>query len=216
MIELANTHIFTKGEEIANAITHGVAALLSVAGLVVLIVSSAINGTALHVVTFTIFGATMVILYTSSTFVHALPKGKAKDVFEVLDHSSIYLFIAGTYTPFTLLVIQGAMGWSIFGVVWGIALFGIVFKVYFVKRFLFTSTLLYIGMGWLIVIGWSQITNNLESSGVYLLVAGGLCYTLGTIFYMWRGFKFHHMIWHLFVIAGTIFHYFCVLFFLLP
>lgn len=216
MIELANTHIFTKGEEIANAITHGVAALLSVAGLVVLIVSSAINGTALHVVTFTIFGATMVILYTSSTFVHALPKGKAKDVFEVLDHSSIYLFIAGTYTPFTLLVIQGAMGWSIFGVVWGIALFGIVFKVYFVKRFLFTSTLLYIAMGWLIVIGWSQITNNLESSGVYLLVAGGLCYTLGTIFYMWRGFKFHHMIWHLFVIAGTIFHYFCVLFFLLP
>ncbi|MFS0751103.1 PAQR family membrane homeostasis protein TrhA [Oceanobacillus sp. 1P07AA] len=213
---MANTHIFTKGEEIANAITHGVAALLSIAGLVVLIVSSALNGTALHVVTFTIFGATMVILYTSSTFVHALPKGKAKDVFEILDHSSIYLFIAGTYTPFTLLVIQGAMGWSIFGVVWGIALFGIIFKVYFVKRFLFTSTLLYIAMGWLIVIGWSQITNNLESSGVYLLVAGGLCYTLGTIFYMWRGFKFHHMIWHLFVIAGTIFHYFCVLFFLLP
>ncbi|BAC14221.1 hemolysin III [Oceanobacillus iheyensis HTE831] len=213
---MANTHIFTKGEEIANAITHGIAALLSVAGLVVLIVSSVFNGTALHVVTFTIFGATMVILYTSSTFVHALPKGKAKDIFEILDHSSIYLFIAGTYTPFTLLVIQGAMGWSIFGVVWGIALFGIVFKIYFVKRFLFTSTLLYISMGWLIVIGWTQITNNLESSGVYLLVAGGLCYTLGTIFYMWRGFKFHHMIWHLFVIAGTIFHYFCVLFFLLP
>lgn len=216
MVKLANTHIFTKGEEIANAITHGIAALLSVAGLVVLIVSSVFNGTALHVVTFTIFGATMVILYTSSTFVHALPKGKAKDIFEILDHSSIYLFIAGTYTPFTLLVIQGAMGWSIFGVVWGIALFGIVFKIYFVKRFLFTSTLLYISMGWLIVIGWTQITNNLESSGVYLLVAGGLCYTLGTIFYMWRGFKFHHMIWHLFVIAGTIFHYFCVLFFLLP
>ncbi|MFD1335129.1 hemolysin III family protein [Oceanobacillus iheyensis] len=213
---MANTHIFTKGEEIANAITHGIAALLSIAGLVVLIVSSVFNGTALHVVTFTIFGATMVILYTSSTFVHALPKGKAKDIFEILDHSSIYLFIAGTYTPFTLLVIQGAMGWSIFGVVWGIALFGIVFKIYFVKRFLFTSTLLYISMGWLIVIGWTQITNNLESSGVYLLVAGGLCYTLGTIFYMWRGFKFHHMIWHLFVIAGTIFHYFCVLFFLLP
>ncbi|GLO66929.1 MULTISPECIES: hemolysin III family protein [Oceanobacillus] len=213
---MANTHIFTKGEEIANAITHGVAALLSVAGLVVLIVSSVINGTVLHVVTFTIFGATMVILYTSSTFVHALPKGKAKDIFEILDHSSIYLFIAGTYTPFTLLVIQGAMGWSIFGIVWGIALVGIVFKVYFVKRFLFTSTLLYIAMGWLIVIGWSQITNNIESSGVYLLIAGGLCYTLGTVFYMWRGFKFHHMIWHLFVIAGTLFHYFCVLFFLLP
>ncbi|MEN2767551.1 PAQR family membrane homeostasis protein TrhA [Ornithinibacillus xuwenensis] len=212
---MAETHTFSKGEEIANATTHGVGVLLSIAGLVLLIVFSAFEGTALHVVSFTIFGATMVILYTSSTLVHALPPGKAKDLFEIFDHSSIYIFIAGTYTPFTLLVIEGALGWTMFGVIWGLAVAGIVFKAYFVKKFLFTSTILYLLMGWLIVIGWNRIVVNLESGGVVLLVAGGLCYTFGTIFYMWRGFKYHHMVWHILVLAGTICHFFCVLLYLL-
>lgn len=190
--------------------------LLSIAALVILIVSSSINGTAIHVVSFTIFGATMVLLYTSSTLVHALPQGKAKDVFEILDHSSIYLFIAGSYTPITLLVLKGALGWTLFGIVWGLAIGGIVFKSFFVKKYLFTSTILYVLMGWLVVIGWNRIVENMAFNGLVLLVVGGVFYTIGAIFYVWRGFKFHHMIWHLFVIAGTVAHFFCVLFYLLP
>ncbi|GIO25826.1 PAQR family membrane homeostasis protein TrhA [Ornithinibacillus bavariensis] len=211
---MAETHTFTTGEEVANAITHGIGVLLSIAGLVLLIVFSVMNGTALHVVSFTIFGSSMVILYTSSTLVHALPKGKAKDLFEIFDHSSIYLFIAGTYTPFTLLVIKGTLGWTMFGIVWGLAIAGIIFKAFFVKKFLVTSTILYLLMGWMVVIGWNRILDNVPYGGVALLVAGGLCYTVGTIFYMWRGFKFHHLVWHIFVLAGTICHFFSVLLYL--
>src|SRR5690606_37437358 len=149
---LAETHTFSKGEEIANAVTHGFGVLLSIAGLVLLIVFAAFNGTAVHVVSFTIFGATTVTLVSSSTIVHAFQPGMSKDLFKLFYHSSIYLFIAGTYTPFTLLVIKGALGWSMFGVVWGLAVAGIVFKAYYVKKFLFTSTLIYLLMGWLVVL----------------------------------------------------------------
>jgi hemolysin III len=214
MIGLAETHTFSKGEEIANAVTHGIGVLLSIAGLVLLIVFAAFNGTAVHVVSFTIFGSTMVILYSSSTLVHAFPPGRAKDLFEIFDHSSIYLFIAGTYTPFTLLVIKGGLGWTMFGIIWGLAVAGVIFKAYYVKKFLVTSTLLYLLMGWLVILGWNRITANVEYGGIVLLVIGGLCYTIGTIFYMWRGFKYHHMVWHLFVLAGTICHFFCVLLYL--
>lgn len=213
---MAKTHIFTKGEEIANAITHGIGAVLSIAALVVLIVSSSLYGTPWHIVSFTIFGVSMVVLYLSSTMVHALPQGKAKDLFEVFDHSSIYLFIAGTYTPFTLIVIQGSLGWTMFGVVWALAVGGTVFKVFFVKKYLFTSTILYIAMGWMVTIGWNQIVENLPRNGVILLVIGGICYTFGAIFYVWRGFTYHHAVWHLFVLAGTATHFFCVLLYVLP
>ncbi|MEC5423941.1 hemolysin III family protein [Virgibacillus sp. C22-A2] len=213
---MAETHTFSKGEEIANAITHGIGAVLSIAGLVVLIVYSSLYGNAWHVVSFTIFGSTMVILYLSSTMVHALPQGKAKDLFEIFDHASIYLFIAGTYTPFTFIIIQGALGWTMFGIIWGLAIAGTVFKAYFVKKYLFTSTILYIAMGWMVTMGWNQIVENLNINGLILFVIGGVCYTFGAIFYVWRGFKYHHAVWHLFVIAGTTAHFFCVLLFLLP
>ncbi len=216
MIYLAQTHTFSKGEEIANAITHGIGAVLSIAALVVLIVSATVYGNAWHVVSFSIYGSTMFILFMSSTMVHALPHGKAKDLFEIFDHSSIYLFIAGTYTPFTFIIIQGGLGWTIFGVVWGLAIGGTVFKAFFVKKYLFTSTILYIVMGWIIVIGWNRIVENLHSNGIALLVIGGLCYTLGAIFYVWRGFKYHHAVWHLFVIAGAVSIFFCVILYLLP
>jgi len=147
---LANTHTFTKQEEIANAVIHGIGALLSIAALVILIVFSSLNGTAWHVVSFTLFGTTMVLLYTSSTLVHSFPPGKAKDVFEILDHSSIYFFIAGTYTPFLFIVVKGALGWTLFGIVWGLSIAGTVFKSLFVKRFLHTSTGLNVLMGMLI------------------------------------------------------------------
>ncbi|WP_226035266.1 PAQR family membrane homeostasis protein TrhA [Aquibacillus saliphilus] len=213
---MAQTHTFSKGEEIANAITHGIGAVLSIAALVVLIVSATVYGNAWHVVSFSIYGSTMFILFMSSTMVHALPHGKAKDLFEIFDHSSIYLFIAGTYTPFTFIIIQGGLGWTIFGVVWGLAIGGTVFKAFFVKKYLFTSTILYIVMGWIIVIGWNRIVENLHSNGIALLVIGGLCYTLGAIFYVWRGFKYHHAVWHLFVIAGAVSIFFCVILYLLP
>lgn len=213
---MAQTHVYSKEEEIANAVTHGIGALLSVAALVLLIVFSSLYGTVWHVVSFTIFGSFMVILYFSSTMVHALPYGKAKDLFEIFDHASIYLFIAGSYTPFTFIVIQGSLGWTLFGIVWGLAIAGTVFKVFFVKKYLFTSTILYVAMGWLVVFGWNQIIENLHFHGVMLLVAGGICYTVGAVFYVWRGFKYHHAVWHIFVIAGTATHFFCVLLYLLP
>lgn len=213
---MAQTHVFSKGEEIANAITHGIGAVLSIVGLIILIVYSSLYGSVWHIVSFTIFGFTMVILYISSTLVHAFPQGKAKDLFEIFDHASIYLYIAGTYTPFTFIVIQGALGWTMFGIIWGLAIAGTVFKAYFAKKYLFTSTILYIAMGWMVLMGWNQIAENLNSNGVILFVIGGLCYTFGAIFYVWRGFKYHHAVWHLFVIAGTTTHFFCVLFYLLP
>lgn len=213
---MAKTHSFKKGEEIANAITHGIGFLLSVAALVLLIVFSSLEGSAMHIVTFTIFGSTMMLLYINSTMVHSLPKGKAKYVFEILDHSSIYLFIAGTYTPITLVVVGGALGWTIFGIIWGIAIGGIVFKAFFVQKYLFTSTILYVLMGWLIVFAWDDIVATMAINGIYLLVAGGILYTVGAIFYMWRLFPYHHMIWHLFVIAGSVMHFFMVLWYVLP
>lgn len=212
---MANTHTFSKGEEIANSVTHGIGALLSIAALVLLIVFSSLYGNAWHVVSFTLFGVTMVILYTSSTLVHSFPAGKAKDVFEVMDHSSIYFFIAGTYTPFLFIAVKGWLGWTLFGIVWGLAIGGTVFKAFFVKKFLFASTVLYVVMGWLIVFAWNPLVENVPSQGIVLLVIGGVLYTVGAVFYVWRGFKFHHAIWHLFVLGGTITHFFAVLLYLL-
>ncbi len=213
---MATTHTFSKGEEIANSITHGIGGLLSIAALVILIVYSSLYGTAWHVVSFTLFGSTMVLLYTSSTLVHSFPKGKAKDVFEILDHSSIYFFIAGTYTPFLFVAVKGWLGWTLFGIVWGLAIGGTVFKAFFVKKYLHASTLLYILMGWMIVFAWSSLVEYMHPTGLTLLVLGGILYTVGAIFYVWRGFKFHHAIWHLFVIGGTTAHFFAILFYLLP
>ncbi|MEH7302260.1 MULTISPECIES: PAQR family membrane homeostasis protein TrhA [Neobacillus] len=213
---MATTHTFSKQEEIANSITHGIGALLSISALVILIVFASLYGTAWHIVSFTIFGVTMLLLYMSSTLLHSLPEGKAKDVFEIFDHSSIYFFIAGTYTPFLLIVIKGAMGWTLFGVVWGLAIAGTIFKCFFVKKYLFTSTLLYVVMGWLIVFAWKSLAANLSPQGMTYLIIGGALYTLGAIFYVWRGFKYHHAVWHLFVMAGSTAHFFCVLLYVLP
>lgn len=213
---MADTHTYSRKEEVANAVTHGIGAALSIAALVILIVFASLKGTPWHVVSFTIYGVSMLLLYISSTLVHGFRDGKAKDLFEIFDHSAIYLFIAGTYTPLMLIVVKGVLGWSIFGIVWGIAILGCAFKAYFVKRFLFMSTIFYILMGWLIVVAWEPLTTNMASGGIILLAIGGLMYTLGTIFYVWRGFPFHHAVWHLFVLAGSILHFFMILFYVLP
>ncbi|MGE7768389.1 PAQR family membrane homeostasis protein TrhA [Peribacillus sp. NPDC096540] len=213
---MANTHVYTKKEEVVNAITHGVGVLLSIAALVFLIIFSVQKGSAWHVVISVIYGVSMLLLYVSSTLVHSFPAGKTKDIFEIFDHSAIYLFIAGTYTPIMLLVIQGTLGWTLLGIVWGVAIIGVVFKAFFVKKFLFLSTILYIAMGWMIVIVWGPLSAAMPSTGIQLLVAGGLLYTFGAVFYVWRGFPFHHAVWHLFVLAGSVAHFFAVLFYIIP
>ncbi|SDQ65064.1 PAQR family membrane homeostasis protein TrhA [Virgibacillus salinus] len=208
-------HTFTKKEEIVNAITHGIGALLSIAGLVLLILFASLNGNPWQVVSVTIFGTTMLIMYLSSTIVHSLPEGKWKDIFQIFDHSSIYLFIAGTYTPFLLVHLRDDLGWILFGTVWGIALIGVVFKIFFVKKFLVLSTLFYVLMGWLITLVWNPLMATMDGTGMLLLMIGGMLYTLGAIFYIWRGFIYHHAIWHLFVLAGSIFHFFTVFYYVI-
>lgn len=213
---MANTHVYTRREEVANAITHGIGTVLSIVALVLLIVFSSLKGTPWHIVSFTIYGASMLILYLNSTLVHSFREGKVKDLFEIFDHSSIYLYIAGSYTPFMLVAIRGPLGWSLFGIVWGFAILGCFFKAYFVKRFLFMSTIFYILMGWMIVVAWVPLTAAIPSGGIMLLALGGIMFTLGTVFYVWRGFPYHHAIWHLFVLAGSILHFFSVFLYLLP
>ncbi|UHA74258.1 PAQR family membrane homeostasis protein TrhA [Paenibacillus sp. 481] len=208
---MANTHTYSRGEEIANAITHGIGALLSIAALTILIIYAAMFGETIHIVSFIIYGISMLVLYTSSTLVHSFPDGKIKDLFETFDHASIYLFIAGTYTPFVLIALPDVLGWSIFAFVWTMAIGGVVFKAFFTKRFMYISTLLYIGMGWIIVLVWQPLAASLTPMGLNLLITGGVLYTVGTIFYVWRGFPFHHMVWHLFVLAGSVVHFLAVL-----
>jgi len=209
------TYTFTKKEEIAHAITHGIGALLSIAALVVLIVFSSLNGDTLQVISGIVFGTTMLFMYLSSTIVHSLPEGKWKDIFQIFDHSSIYLFIAGSYTPFLLVPLRGDIGWTLFGIIWGIAIAGVIFKIFFVKKFLVLSTLFYILMGWLIIFVWKPLTNLMHGNGITLLVIGGIFYTVGAIFYMWRSFPYHHAVWHLFVIAGSAFHFFAIFYYVI-
>ncbi|MGX2960088.1 PAQR family membrane homeostasis protein TrhA [Peribacillus sp. JNUCC 23] len=213
---MANTHVYTKKEEVANAITHGIGVVLSIAALVFLIIFSVQQGNAWHVAAATIYGVSMLTLFVASTLVHSFPEGKAKDVFEIFDHSAIYFFIAGTYTPIMLIAVHGTLGWTLLSIVWVVAIVGTVFKAFFVKKFLFLSTLLYIAMGWMIVIAWGPISANLPATGVQLLMIGGLLYTVGAIFYVWRGFPFHHAVWHLFVLGGSATHFFAVLLYIIP
>ncbi len=209
------THTFSKREEIANAVTHGIGVLLSIAMLVLLIVYASLEGTAWHIVSVSIYGGTMVLLYVSSTLVHSFPAGKAKDLFEIFDHSAIYLFIAGTYTPMLLIPLRGTLGWTLFGIVWGMAILGVIFKVFFVKRFVVLSTVFYVLMGWLIILAWGPLTAEVPAAGITYLVVGGVLYSIGAVFYVWRSFTYHHMVWHLFVLGGSIFHFFTIFFYVI-
>jgi hemolysin III len=210
---MTTTHTYSKGEEIANAISHGVGIIFSISALTLLIVFASLEGSVASIISYTVYGVTMMLLYVSSTLLHAFPEGRVKNIFEIFDHSSIYLFIAGSYTPILVNVIGGKLGMSLLAVLWSIAAIGILFKIFFVKRFLYTSTALYIVMGWLIVFAWQPLVTNFDDVGVILLIIGGLLYTVGAFFYMFRWFPFHHMVWHLFVLAGTIVHFFAILLF---
>jgi hemolysin III len=203
---------YSLGEEIANAVTHGVGALLSLAAFVVLVAYAAKRGDAIAVTSYAIFGASLILLYTMSTIYHSLTAPKAKKVFEVLDHSSIYILIAGTYTPFSLAVLRGALGWWIFGIVWGCAVLGITFKALFINRLKVLSTLAYIGMGWIVVFAVVPLLKVIDRTAFAFLLAGGVAYTGGTVFYLMKKVKWTHSIWHLFVLAGSACHFISALY----
>ncbi len=203
-------------EEIANAITHGIGALLSIPALVLLIVHAAKYGTASHVVSFTIFGASMFLLYLFSTLLHSIPHPKVQKLFTILDHSAIYLLIAGTYTPFLLVSLRETLGWTLFIIIWSLAIFGIIFKIIFVSKFLTLSTIFYLIMGWLIIIAIRPLYESLQADGFSLLLMGGILYSVGAVFFLWEKLPYNHMIWHLFVLGGSAMMFFCVLFYVLP
>ena len=202
--------------ERANSLTHGVGAGLSVLCLVLLAVSAAWHGTARDILGGTVFGLALVVLYTMSTLYHALSHPRAKRVFHILDHSAIYLLIAGTYTPFCLSTLRGGWGWSLFGIEWGLAALGMLFKAFTTGRFPVLSTLVYLAMGWMAVVAALPLYRALPAGGLAWLLAGGACYSLGVVFYAWRRLAFHHAIWHLFVLAGSLCHVVAVLGFVIP
>jgi hemolysin III len=199
------------GEEIANSVSHGVGLLAAVAAALVLLFSAVRHGGAARIAGASVFAATMVLLYLTSTLYHALPRNRAKPIFQVLDHAAIFLMIAGTYTPFTLGVLRGTWGWTLFGLVWGLALAGVVHTAVGGIRYPKLSTWLYLAMGWLILIAVKPLWLRMSSGGLFWFSAGGVAYTVGVVFYTAKQVRYSHFIWHLFVITGTACHFIAVL-----
>lgn len=212
----SNTARYTLGEEIANSITHGIGLVLSIAGLAVLTAYASLYGSVWHIVSCVIFGTTLVLLYTASTLYHSIQTPRVKEIMRVLDHSAIFLLIAGTYTPFTLVSLRGPWGWTLFGIVWGLAAVGILFQTTLLQRWVVASILLYVGMGWVVVAAIKPLLAAVAPGGIILLVLGGLAYTSGIGFYVKRSMRYHHAIWHGFVLAGSVLHFFAVLFYVIP
>jgi hemolysin III len=202
--------------ELINGVTHGVGLLLSIAGLVVLVVLAASRGGARHVVACSVYGTTLIILYLASTLYHSVTAPRVKEVLRLVDHIAIYLLIAGTYTPFTLLTLRGGWGWSLFGVIWGLALVGSVFKILFIGRFPKSSVVVYLLMGWLAVVGLKPLLAALPLGGLAWLLAGGMAYTVGVVFYAWESMPHNHAVWHVFVMLGSACHFFAVMLYALP
>ena len=209
-------HAYSLGEEIANAITHGVGAALSIAALVALVFIAAMWGNGWHLASAIVYGVTMFLLYMASTLYHAITHPGARRVFKVIDHASIYLLIAGTYTPFTLVTIRDQGGWWLFAVVWALAAAGISLEAFWVNRPKWVSALIYLGMGWLAIFAIRPITQNLAPGGVWLLIGGGIAYSLGTIFYVLKKVKWMHPVWYLWVLAGSLLHFLSVMLYVFP
>jgi len=208
------THL-NLGDILANAITHGIGAILAVVGAVYLIAAST-RGSAWVLVSCCVFSTTLVLVYVCSTLYHSLVRTRARHVFQVLDHSAIYLLIAGTYTPFTLVSLHGTVGWTVFGIEWGLAVTGVVFKSFAVGRFAVASALVYLFQGWFGVFAARLLAHAIGWQGVIWLGAGGLAYTLGIVFFALDRLRYFHASWHLFVLAGSVAHYFAILFYVLP
>jgi hemolysin III len=211
-----NSNGYSLSEEIASSVTHGLGVLLALAALTVMVVFAALRGTAWHVVACAVYGSTLVLMFASSTLYHSLPWPRAKAVLKIIDHSAICLLIAGTYTPFLLITLRGPWGWTLLGIIWGLALVGVGFKIFFAGRYKLFSTLVYIGMGWMVVVAIRPLCHSLPRAGLLWLVGGGIFYTAGTIFYLGRRIPFNHAIWHAFVLAGSLCHFFSVMLYVIP
>ena len=206
---------FSIGEEVAHSITHGIGALLSVAALVVMIVRSVVAGVELSLLAAIVFGVSLILLYTASTLYHAFPWPRVKRTFQTFDHMAIYFLIAGTYTPFSLLTLGGAQGWTLFGLLWGLALGGAAFALISRGRWPKISLAFYLAMGWIAIFYIRELVAALTPVGVVLVVAGGLSYTVGAVFYAWKRLPYNHATWHLFVLGGSAAHFFCIMEFVL-
>jgi hemolysin III len=207
---------YTTGEEIAHAITHGLGLLLSVAACSVMVILASQRGNVWHITGVAIFGATLIVLYAASTLYHALTHTKAKRIFKFLDYSAIYLLIAGTYTPFTLVTLRGGWGWSLFGVAWGLAITGAVLEVVTKRKYKWLSMAFYLGMGWLIVVAIKPLYAALDTRGLVLMAVGGAAYTGGAALYALGKFKYHHAIWHVLVLVGSFCHFLAVMYTVIP
>jgi len=206
---------FSFSEEVWHAITHGVGFILSITALTLLVAFASVHGDALSITAVAIYGAALIIMYGSSTLYHAITHLEVKRLFQKFDHSAIYILIAGTYTPVMLLSVGGVEGWVLFGIEWGIALIGIVLKFLYPGRFELLSLVAYVVMGWMIVAVFETFRSHIDPTGFWLLVAGGVSYTAGVIFYIKDKVSYFHVIWHLFVLAGSVFHFFAILLYVL-
>lgn len=202
------------GDEWANSLTHGIGLMLSLIGFILLIMNPFQEGDHWKLIIVGVYGGSLILLYAASTLYHAVQRPKLKKVLRIVDHCAIYLLIAGTYTPFTMLLLDEFWGGILFGTVWSLACLGIIFKIFFSHRFMILSTCIYLFMGWLVIIAAEPLVNSLHINGLYWLIAGGLCYTFGVIFFALDKRRFYHAIWHLFVLGGSVCHYFAVLFYL--
>ncbi|HET7313986.1 PAQR family membrane homeostasis protein TrhA [Salinisphaera sp.] len=211
-----NSSGYTLGEEIANAVTAGIGTALSIAGMVVLVVYAALEGNVWHVAGVSIFGTCLIFSHLASTLYHSIVPPRAKTVLRVVDHLAIYALIAGTYTPFTLVNLRGVWGWSLLALIWALGLAGVIIKTTKLRHVRYLSTSFYVAMGWTVVLVIKPLLENVASGGIWLLLAGGLAYTAGVIFFAWNRIPYNHAIWHLFVIAGSACHFFAVLFYVIP
>ena len=210
------TKIYSVLEEQINVISHGIGFVLSVIALVLLVIRSSIYGTAYHIVSFTIFGSSLIVLYAASTLYHNAKKEKIRNRLNIFDHASIFILIAGTYTPYALVSLNGIMGWVLFGVTWGAAVIGVTLKLFFIGKYEKLSTVLYVLMGWIIIIAIKPLVENLSTEGLFWLFTGGIFYTIGAVFFSFKALKLNHAIFHLFVMLGSISHFISIYFYVLP
>jgi len=215
-IQASEKRPYSLGEEIANSVIHGIGIALSIAALVILVAVAVLSGDPYRLAAAIVYGVSLILEYTASTLYHAFPQPRVKHVFKVLDHCGIYLLIAGTYTPFCLVTLRGAGGWWVFALVWTLALAGIALEAFWTYRPRWLSALVYLGLGWIVVIAINPLMENLAPQGVWLLVAGGLAYTVGTIFYVLKRVPYMHAIWHVWVLAGSTLHFLAVVLYVMP
>lgn len=213
MIKKDVLEFYTAGEDRMNSLTHGIGAVMSLVGMVVLLVSAVQHGDSWRVVSFTIYGLSLLLLYLASTFYHTSQHPRFKRWLRIADHASIYLLIAGTYTPFLLVNLRGPFGWTMLGIVWGMAVLGVILKVFFIGRHDVLETAVYIIMGWMSVLAYKQMAAGISPGGLAWILGGGIVYTLGVIFYAWNKLPYHHAIWHLFVLGGSVCHYLAIFYY---